>query len=168
MSRLSWRLALWTKLVDSIRPSLHPDIYGLNLQTKTVVDTKTATITEDHTQLQTYTQLATKTQTETQTQTSVVAETALAQCLGKCQSKWGLSAGNDKKYNTYASPSPSYTVTSTAASPSMTKDSKGSSDKSSAAKDSSTSSASVVSSASAVSSAPAAEASATTCTGCSD
>jgi hypothetical protein len=112
----------------------------------------TATMTENHTQLQTYTQLATQTQTETKIQTSVVAETALAQCLGKCQSNWGLSAGNDNSYNTYASPSPSYTLASSAASPYMTQ---GSSYGSSAASDVSATDS-------------AAQASPTTCTGCSD
>jgi len=158
MSRLFYRLALWTKLVDSIASFLHPDTHKLNLQTMTVVDTMTATITENHTQLQTYTQLATQTKVETQTETSVVAETALSQCLGKCQSNWGLSAGNGNNYNTYASPSPSYTLVSTAASPYMTH---GSSSGSSAAMESPMGS-------SAMSSASAAQASTTTCTGCSD
>lgn len=71
----------------------------------------TSTVTENHTKLQTLTQLATQTEVQTKTETSVVEETALAQCLGKCQSQWGLSAGNGNKYNTYASPSPSWTTT---------------------------------------------------------
>lgn len=159
MSRLSCRLVLWTKLVDSVSPSLHPDTHKLNLQTMTVVDTMTATMTENHTQLKTYTQLATKTQTATQTETSVVAETALAQCLGQCQSKWGLSSGNGNSYNTYASPSSSYTLTSAAASPYMTQ---GSYYGSSAAMES------AMYGGSAMSSASAAQASTTTCAGCSD
>ena len=112
----------------------------------------TATVTENHTQLQTYTQLATQTQVETMTETSMVAETALSDCLGKCQSNWGLSAGNGNSYNTYASPSPSYTM-STAASPYMTQ---------------SPSYASSMYGAASMYSAAPAQASTTDCAGCSD
>lgn len=143
---------LSTRIMDEVSrfytPFLHPDAHKLNLQTMTVVDTLTATVTENHTQLQTYTQLATRTQIETQTATDVVAETGLSDCLGKCQSNWGLSAGNGNSYNTYASPSPSYTLTSSASSPYMTQGS--------------------YNGGSAVTSASAAEASTTDCAGCSD
>lgn len=121
----------------------------------------TATITENHTQLQTMTEVATQTQTQTLTETSVVAETALAQCLGKCQTQWGLSNGNGDSYNTYATPSPSYMITTTAASPYMTQSASymSSGDMSGSYS---------MPSASSMSSASAPEASTTGCTGCSD
>jgi hypothetical protein len=146
------------------------------LQTQTVVDTMTATITDQYTQLQTITDVAT--QTQTVVETSVVAETALAQCLGQCQSQWGLSSGNGNSYNTYASPSASYTLTTTAAGSyatqnpphMMSSDAMSSSMYGASAMSSGSyaSSAPPMASASGMSSSAAAGASTTGCAGCSD
>ena len=160
---------LSTRVIDDVSIPfvryLRPDTDKLHLQTMTVVDTMTATITENHTQLQTMTEVATQTETQTLTETSVVAETALAQCLGNCQMQWGLSSGSGDQYNTYASPSPSYMVTTTAASPYMTQSP---SYMSSGVMSSSESGTSAMPSASSMSSASAPEASTTGCAGCSD
>jgi hypothetical protein len=133
-----------------------------------MVDTVTATITDQYTQLQTITDVAT--QTQTVVQTSVVSETALAQCLGQCQSQWGLSSGNGNSYNTYASPMASYTLTTTAAGSYATQSAPYM--MSSDAMSSSMYGAYAMSSGSYASSAPpmasAAEASTTGCAGCSD